>query len=125
MARYNPDQKDLLEFLIKAFNREVEGLEGVEIWIHTCWGNPAAQRTETVARPYAPALPYLDILAKARERFMQPLAAYHVSGEYAMLCAAAERVELIHPRGYDYFHILRSKLHWGRDHQSARGQSSA
>ncbi|MCC7258567.1 MAG: NAD(+) kinase [Gammaproteobacteria bacterium] len=32
--------------------------------------------------------------------------------------AAAERVELLHPRGYDYFHILRTKLHWGRDHHS-------
>ena len=36
-----------------------------------------------------PALPYLDILAKARERFDHPLAAYNVSGEYAMLKAAA------------------------------------
>jgi porphobilinogen synthase len=36
-----------------------------------------------------PALPYLDVLAAARERFDVPLAAYHVSGEYAMLMAAA------------------------------------
>lgn len=38
-----------------------------------------------------PALPYLDILHAAREALPQPLAAYHVSGEYAMLRAAAER----------------------------------
>jgi porphobilinogen synthase len=38
-----------------------------------------------------PALPYLDILAEARRRFDVPLAAYHVSGEYAMIHAAAER----------------------------------
>jgi porphobilinogen synthase len=38
-----------------------------------------------------PALPYLDVLARARERFDAPLAAYHVSGEYAMVHAAAER----------------------------------
>jgi porphobilinogen synthase len=38
-----------------------------------------------------PALPYLDILAGLRRRFDLPLAAYHVSGEYAMLKAAAER----------------------------------
>ena len=38
-----------------------------------------------------PALPYLDILAAARDRFDVPLAAYHVSGEYAMIQAAAER----------------------------------
>jgi porphobilinogen synthase len=38
-----------------------------------------------------PALPYLDIVAAVRRRFDLPLAAYHVSGEYAMLKAAAER----------------------------------
>ncbi|MCP5039944.1 MAG: porphobilinogen synthase [bacterium] len=38
-----------------------------------------------------PALPYLDILADARREFDVPLAAYHVSGEYAMIKAAAER----------------------------------
>jgi len=38
-----------------------------------------------------PALPYLDVLWRVRERFDVPLAAYHVSGEYAMLAAAAER----------------------------------
>jgi porphobilinogen synthase len=38
-----------------------------------------------------PALPYLDVLAEARREFDVPLAAYHVSGEYAMIHAAAER----------------------------------
>jgi porphobilinogen synthase len=38
-----------------------------------------------------PALPYLDILAAAAREFDVPLAAYHVSGEYAMIHAAAER----------------------------------
>jgi porphobilinogen synthase len=38
-----------------------------------------------------PALPYLDVLAKVKERFGRPTAAYHVSGEYAMLKAAAQR----------------------------------
>jgi porphobilinogen synthase len=36
-----------------------------------------------------PALPYLDILADLRQTFDHPLAAYHVSGEWAMLKAAA------------------------------------
>jgi porphobilinogen synthase len=36
-----------------------------------------------------PALPNLDIIARARERFDLPLAAYNVSGEYAMVKAAA------------------------------------
>ncbi len=35
-----------------------------------------------------PALAYLDILAQARERFDHPIAAYNVSGEYAMIKAA-------------------------------------
>ncbi len=38
-----------------------------------------------------PAVPYLDILRLMRDRFDLPLAAYHVSGEYAMIKAAAER----------------------------------
>jgi porphobilinogen synthase len=36
-----------------------------------------------------PAVPYLDILRLVRDRFELPLAAYHVSGEYAMIKAAA------------------------------------
>ncbi|MBI4505319.1 MAG: porphobilinogen synthase [Chloroflexi bacterium] len=36
-----------------------------------------------------PALAYLDVLARARQRFDHPLAAYNVSGEYAMVKAAA------------------------------------
>ena len=38
-----------------------------------------------------PALSYLDILWRVRERFGLPTAAYHVSGEYAMVKAAAEK----------------------------------
>ncbi len=38
-----------------------------------------------------PALPYLDIVRRVRERTDQPVAAYNVSGEYAMLHAAAEK----------------------------------
>jgi len=37
-----------------------------------------------------PALPYLDIICRARRRFDCPLAAYNVSGEYMMLNAAAK-----------------------------------
>ena len=36
-----------------------------------------------------PAVPYLDVIRRVKERFGQPTAAYHVSGEYAMLKAAA------------------------------------
>ncbi len=36
-----------------------------------------------------PALAYLDVIAKARESFQEPIVAYNVSGEYAMVKAAA------------------------------------
>jgi porphobilinogen synthase len=45
-----------------------------------------------------PALPYLDVLCELRQRWEHPLAAYHVSGEYAMLKAAAERGWIDHDR---------------------------
>ena len=45
-----------------------------------------------------PALAYLDILSRARQRFDLPLAAYNVSGEYAMVHAAAQNGWLDGPR---------------------------
>ncbi|MEM0203559.1 MAG: porphobilinogen synthase [Archaeoglobaceae archaeon] len=38
-----------------------------------------------------PALAYLDVIRRAREKFLVPLAAYNVSGEYAMVKSAIER----------------------------------
>ena len=38
-----------------------------------------------------PGLPYLDVVRALRETFDTPIAAYHVSGEYAMVKAAAEK----------------------------------
>jgi porphobilinogen synthase len=38
-----------------------------------------------------PGMPYLDIVRRVKETFGMPTFAYQVSGEYAMLCAAAER----------------------------------
>ncbi len=37
-----------------------------------------------------PALPYLDIIAKLKQKFDVPIAAYQVSGEYAMIMSAAQ-----------------------------------
>ena len=37
-----------------------------------------------------PGMPYLDILSRAKTRFGVPCVAYQVSGEYAMICAAAQ-----------------------------------
>jgi 5-methyltetrahydropteroyltriglutamate--homocysteine methyltransferase len=44
VACFHPENTELIDFLVDAFNREVEGLDGVEIWVHTCWGNPNMQR---------------------------------------------------------------------------------
>ncbi len=44
-----------------------------------------------------PALPYLDVIRAVRERFDLPLAAYNVSGEYAMVRAAAAQGWLDEP----------------------------
>ncbi len=45
-----------------------------------------------------PALPYLDVLARVKDAFGYPTAAYHVSGEYAMLKAAARNGWIDEPR---------------------------
>jgi len=45
-----------------------------------------------------PAMPYLDVIREARERFDVPLAAYQVSGEYAMIKAAAINGWIDHDR---------------------------
>ena len=45
-----------------------------------------------------PAMPYLDVIAAARQRFDLPLAAYQVSGEYAMIEAAARNGWIDHER---------------------------
>jgi porphobilinogen synthase len=45
-----------------------------------------------------PALTYLDVISKVKARFSQPTAAYHVSGEYAMLKAAAANGWIDEPR---------------------------
>jgi 5-methyltetrahydropteroyltriglutamate--homocysteine methyltransferase len=33
-----------VDMLVELFNHEVAGLEGVEVWVHTCWGNPNMQK---------------------------------------------------------------------------------
>ncbi len=46
----------------------------------------------------------------------QPLAA----GERVEVWRAERRVSFIHPRGYDYYKILRTKLHWGRNKHASQ-----
>jgi 5-methyltetrahydropteroyltriglutamate--homocysteine methyltransferase len=51
------------EFYVEAFNREVAGLRAkTEVWCHTCWGSPAAQRVEHKQHSYEQSLPYFDQL---------------------------------------------------------------
>jgi porphobilinogen synthase len=45
-----------------------------------------------------PAMPYLDVITRVKERFGQPTAAYQVSGEYAMLKAAGRNGWIDEPR---------------------------
>ena len=48
---------------VEAFNREVKGLrDKCEVWCHTCWGSPAAQRVASRDQSYKNALPYFDQL---------------------------------------------------------------
>jgi len=48
---------------VEAFNAEVKGLRGkCEVWCHTCWGSPAAQRVASRDQSYAKALPYFNEL---------------------------------------------------------------
>jgi 5-methyltetrahydropteroyltriglutamate--homocysteine methyltransferase len=43
VSQGTPDA-EYVDFLVDVFNRELEGLDDAEIWIHTCWGNPNMQR---------------------------------------------------------------------------------
>src|SRR5581483_2281680 len=59
----DPSQKIKPEQWVKAFNEEVKGLRGkCEVWCHTCWGSPAAQRVASRDQSYKAALPYFDQL---------------------------------------------------------------
>ncbi|HUQ25428.1 MAG TPA: cobalamin-independent methionine synthase II family protein [Burkholderiales bacterium] len=45
------------DFMVEVFNNTVRGLRAkTEIWCHTCWGNPAAQRLFAKTPSYAPAI---------------------------------------------------------------------
>jgi 5-methyltetrahydropteroyltriglutamate--homocysteine methyltransferase len=44
MANTYGKDHDEVKFYLKCYNREVHGLEDIELWTHTCWGNPNMQR---------------------------------------------------------------------------------
>jgi 5-methyltetrahydropteroyltriglutamate--homocysteine methyltransferase len=50
------DDKDTLDFYVDLFNHQVDGLDDVELWIHTCWGNPGAQHCFDPNISYEPSI---------------------------------------------------------------------
>jgi 5-methyltetrahydropteroyltriglutamate--homocysteine methyltransferase len=59
----DPNQRIKPQQWVDAFNAEVRGLrDRCEVWCHTCWGSPAAQRVASRDQSYKAALPYLDQL---------------------------------------------------------------
>lgn len=50
------DDKETLDFYVDLFNHHVEGLDDVELWIHTCWGNPGAQHCFDPDISYEPSV---------------------------------------------------------------------
>lgn len=57
------DQEMTSDQYVAAFNREVAGLrDKTEVWCHTCWGSPGAQKMFPANASYEKALPYLDQL---------------------------------------------------------------
>lgn len=44
MANTYGKDHDEVKFYLECYNREVRGLDDIEVWIHTCWGNPNMQR---------------------------------------------------------------------------------
>jgi 5-methyltetrahydropteroyltriglutamate--homocysteine methyltransferase len=59
----DPRQPIKPEQWVEAFNVEIKGLRNkCEVWCHTCWGSPAAQRVASKDQSYKAALPYLDQL---------------------------------------------------------------
>ncbi len=69
-ATYQMDPANVREATVEAMLDEAEGADMMMV---------------------KPALPYLDVIALLRSASSLPIAAYHVSGEYAMIKAAAER----------------------------------
>ncbi|HEY7065686.1 MAG TPA: cobalamin-independent methionine synthase II family protein [Chloroflexota bacterium] len=61
--RQRPDMSEP-EFYVEVFERTIRGLQALtEVWAHTCWGNPAAQRPFSTTPSYAPVLDLLDALS--------------------------------------------------------------
>jgi 5-methyltetrahydropteroyltriglutamate--homocysteine methyltransferase len=59
----DPNQRIKPEQWVEAFNAEIKGLRSkCEVWCHTCWGSPAAQRVASRDQSYKAALPYFDRL---------------------------------------------------------------
>ena len=66
VVHYNtqvPNPEITTEQWVEAYNREIRGLrEKTEVWCHTCWGSPGAQKLFPDNVSYEKALPYFDQL---------------------------------------------------------------
>ncbi len=51
-AAHRLQAQEEVEFAIDVVNRELEGLEDVEVWLHICWGSPGAQGRDPSKRVY-------------------------------------------------------------------------
>ncbi|MEI7622046.1 MAG: porphobilinogen synthase [Actinomycetes bacterium] len=108
------DEEDFLETAIMAYSAKYASAlygpfrDAVDVTIHDGGDRKGYQQDPANAREaleeirqdllegadivmVKPAMSYLDIIARARQEVDVPMAAYHVSGEYAMVKAAAER----------------------------------
>jgi 5-methyltetrahydropteroyltriglutamate--homocysteine methyltransferase len=60
-ARNMQNPKLNAEFMLEVFNNTVKGLrDKTEVWCHTCWGNPSAQRMFAARQSYLPGLELLS-----------------------------------------------------------------
>ena len=54
-ARDRRRRRSTPEFMVEVFNNTVKGLQDkTEVWCHTCWGNPSAQRMFAPVQSYMP-----------------------------------------------------------------------
>ena len=68
-----------------------------------------------------PALPYLDLVRAVRDRFDVPIAVYNVSGEYAMVKAAAARLDRRRPLVDEMLIVVRARRRRHRHHLLRQG----
>jgi 5-methyltetrahydropteroyltriglutamate--homocysteine methyltransferase len=120
-AGISSDKVMTADFYVDAFNREIRGLrDKTEVWCHTCWGSPAAQRTEHAPHSYKDALPYLDRLdvdvltfeCKDRDGADLELIGKHVSKDKKIAIGVVSHRTLQVERPEEVADLVRRALRW-------------